>query len=313
MGPYSNSRLAAYENCPRQYEYRYVQKIPAETESIEAFVGKRVHEILERLYHHLGRWGRPPSLRQVLDRFEKDWPLHWTDKVEIIKTEQSLQDYQRLGARCLESYYRGFYPFDQAETVAIEEPVTLALDPDARYQMRGIVDRIARSKPGQYEIHDYKTGGWLPPQRRVDQDRQLALYQIALQQSRADVESVELVWHYLAFGKTLRSARTPEAIEALKLETIALIDTIEGASEFPAVPSGLCRWCEYRGLCPEGQRSAASREDPPAPGDEDAPSFPLADPGAPARPAAGTPAPARLAASSVAPAPRAAALQLPLL
>jgi putative RecB family exonuclease len=307
VGPYSNSRLSAYENCPRQYEYRYVQKIPVETESIEAFVGKRVHEILERLYHHIGRWGRPPSLRQVLDRFEKDWPIHWSDRVEIIKSEQSTDDYKRLGARCLENYYRGFYPFDQAETIGIEEPVTLALDPDARYQVRGIVDRIARPRPGEYEIHDYKTGAWLPPQRRVDQDRQLALYQIALQQSRPDVESVELVWHYLAFGKTLRSTRTPEAIEGLKRETIELIDTIERAAEFRATPGPLCRWCEYRTRCPEGQRTAASREDPPIPGDGDAPPFAAGEPAALVAPAIAA-APAASVRGVVAP-----AQQLPLL
>ncbi len=273
MGPYSHSKLSAYENCPRQYEYRYVQKLPAETESIEAFVGKRVHEILERLYHHIGRWQRPPSLRQVLDRFEKDWPLHWSDRVAIIKSEQSADDYKRLGTRCLENYYRGHYPFDQAETVGLEQHVALALDSDGRYRVRGIVDRIARPRPGHYEIHDYKTGSYVPPQRRLDEDRQLGLYQIALEQSRRDVESVELVWHYLAFGKTLRSSRTPEALDGLKRDTIGLIDVIESATEFPVKPGPLCRWCEYRALCPEGQRVAASREEPPAPGDGDAPAL----------------------------------------
>ncbi len=47
---YSHSRLSTFEDCPKRFEYRYVLKIPTETEGIEAFVGKRVHEILERLY-----------------------------------------------------------------------------------------------------------------------------------------------------------------------------------------------------------------------------------------------------------------------
>ena len=52
---YSHSRLASFENCPKQFEFRYIQKIPSETESIEAFVGKRVHEVLERLYEFVDR------------------------------------------------------------------------------------------------------------------------------------------------------------------------------------------------------------------------------------------------------------------
>ena len=46
---YSHSRLATFEDCPKRFEYRYVLKIPTDTEGIEAFVGKRVHEVLERL------------------------------------------------------------------------------------------------------------------------------------------------------------------------------------------------------------------------------------------------------------------------
>ena len=71
MTVYSPSRLSTFDNCPKQFEFRYIQKIQRDTESIEAFVGKRVHEILERLYHHVARHSRPPSLRQVLDR--KAW------------------------------------------------------------------------------------------------------------------------------------------------------------------------------------------------------------------------------------------------
>ncbi len=47
---YSHSRLSSFEDCPQKFQYRYVLKIPVDSEGIEAFVGKRVHEILERLY-----------------------------------------------------------------------------------------------------------------------------------------------------------------------------------------------------------------------------------------------------------------------
>ena len=70
---YSHSRLSNFESCPRRFRYRYIDKIVVEAEGIEAFVGKRVHEILERLYHHVARHDRPPSLSQVLDRFHRDW------------------------------------------------------------------------------------------------------------------------------------------------------------------------------------------------------------------------------------------------
>jgi putative RecB family exonuclease len=271
LNVYSPSRLATFENGPRQFEFRYVQKIRRDTESVEAYLGKRVHEILERLYHHVARHRRPPSLRQVLDRYRGDWELRWHDGVEIVRSQHEAAHYRESGSRCLENYYRSHYPFDQGETVAIEHRVQLRLDEDGRYRARGIIDRLVRHGQGRYEIHDYKTGGWLPPQERLDRDRQLALYQVGIEQGYDDAEEVELVWHYLQFDRTLRSRRTPEQLRELRGETIELIERIEGATEYPARPSGLCRWCEYRGLCPDARVPLEARgplpEEPPPPGD----------------------------------------------
>ncbi len=286
MTVYSHSRLSSFENCPRQFQFRYIDKIETEREGIEGFVGKRVHEILERLYHHVARHRRPPSLAQVHERFDKDWRLHWHVDVQIVRHENDVDFYRQLGTRCLENYYRSHYPFDDGETVGIEQKVQLTLDSEGRYRMRGVVDRVVRHAEGRWEIHDYKTGGWLPPRRRIDEDRQLALYQIALEQQRDDVQSVELVWHYLAFDKTLRSSRKPEQLAALREQTIELIDRIQATSTYPAKTGPLCRWCEFRELCPEGQAfaplSAPGGPEPPPPGQLQTPALLAAAGAAPA-------------------------------
>ena len=66
MAVYSHSRLECYENCPLQYKLRYLDRIKAERDSIEAFLGSRFHEVMEKLYADLkvrvhpltdqGRW-----------------------------------------------------------------------------------------------------------------------------------------------------------------------------------------------------------------------------------------------------------------
>lgn len=282
MNEYSHSRLSSYENCPRQFKYRYVDQIKVEGEGVEAFVGKRVHEILERLYHHVARFGKPPSLGQVLDRFRQDFAGAWHDKVSIVNAENPREYYEQRGQRCLENYYRSHYPFSHGETVALEARLRMALDTEGRYRAVGIVDRIVRTGVGAFEIHDYKTGGYLPPQRRIDQDRQLALYQIGLEQTYPDVKEVELVWHYLVFNKTLRSRRSPEALEELRASTMRLIDAIEAEQEFRPRPGPLCRWCDYAALCegapPEVRAAAEARGSLAAPPATLAPA--LADDGA---------------------------------
>ena len=259
---YSHSRLSSFENCPRQFEYRYIQRISRDRESIELFLGKRVHEILERLYHHVARHGRPPSLRQVLDRYHGDWNLHWHEKVEIVRDDRDLEWYRQQGQRCLESYSRGHYPFEDGETVGIEKRITIRLDEDGAYRARGVIDRLVRREPNRYEIHDYKTGSYLPPRERLARDRQLALYQIGVQQTVPDAEEVELVWHYLAFGKSIRVTRSRDELAELRRGTIELIDLIEGSTEYAPRPGPLCRWCEYRDICPDAAVATPAKEEP---------------------------------------------------
>ena len=114
---YSHSRLSSFENCRKQFEFRYIQKIPSETESIEAFVGKRVHEILERLYLFVGR-GQIPGVEKVIDRYQKLWEETYdADRVRIIREGTPLAFYRDLGESCLRSYYMRHYPFDDGETM----------------------------------------------------------------------------------------------------------------------------------------------------------------------------------------------------
>ena len=88
----------------------------------------------------------------MLERFGKDWRFRWHDEIEIVKTENHADFYVGRGTHCLENYYRSFYPFDQEETVGVEEQVTLQLDDRGRYRMRGIIDRVVRTAPGRYEV-----------------------------------------------------------------------------------------------------------------------------------------------------------------
>ena len=258
MTEYSHSRLSSFENCPRQFKYRYIDQLKVDKEGVEAFMGKRVHEILERLYHHVSRNGRPPSLAQVLERYRQDWARSWHDKIAIVRAENPQDYYLERGERCLENYYRSHYPFTTGETVALEERLRLQLDTEGRYKMLGIVDRIVRRSEGAFEIHDYKTSARLPPQRTLNEDRQLALYQIGLEQTYPDVKEVELVWHYLIFNKTLRSRRSAESLEDLRQATIRLIDKVEAESEYRARPGPLCRWCDYGSICPDAPADARS-------------------------------------------------------
>jgi len=287
---YSHSRLSCFENCPKQFYYRYVERIPVESESIEAFVGKRVHDVLERLNRFIER-GLVPSLRRVIDRFRAEWAEHFdAERVRVVRAEMPVESYAELGERCLGNHYRRQYPFDRDETLGIEAHVAFSLDGDERYRIQGYVDRIARAPDGAIEIHDYKTGRFVPSQQSLDDDRQLALYQLGIG-DRYGAGEVRLVWHYLQRDQMRVSTRSRQQLEALRGRTIGLIDRIESEVAFEPQPSALCTWCEFNHLCP-AYAPASQRPSRPGNGRELTSSPP--PPGQPDRPAH-RPAPAKRA------------------
>jgi putative RecB family exonuclease len=273
---FSHSRLATFEDCPKRFEYRYVLKIPAESEGIEAFVGKRVHEVLERLYLAAGR-GQVPSLAKVLHRYDRLFEESYdAARIRIVRKDTPLEFYRSYGRRCLSDYYRRHYPFDADETIAVEHHVLFALDDGsepagiARYRLQGIIDRLVRARDGTIEIHDYKTAKRMPTAEQIEKDRQLALYQIGLTERYPD-EPIRLVWHFLSRDRIYTSTRSPEQLETLRQETIGSIDRVRAATQFEPRRSGLCDWCEYNDRCPiypKRRRSgeAAGTEPDPPPG-----------------------------------------------
>lgn len=249
MPTYSHSRLSSFEKCRLQYRYRYIDRIRREFQGVEAFLGNRVHEVLERLYRDL-QMERTPTLEELTALYHRNWEKLYSDKIRIVRSEYTAEHYRKVGERCIADFYRMYHPFRDGVTLGLEEKVAIPLDGAGRYRIEGYVDRIVRVEPGVYEVHDYKTGNSLPSAEDLRNDRQLPLYQLGVQQKFPDARDVRLVWHYLVFNQELRSARSPDALESLKVRTVELIRRIEGTQDFPPTESALCRWCEYLDICP---------------------------------------------------------------
>ncbi len=246
---YSASRLETYRQCPQKFQFTYLEKVPSTIEGVESFMGSRVHEALEKLYSDL-RFQKPVSLDTMLAHYRREWDAKWHPNIRIVRDGITPDDYFSIGQQCLSDYYARYNPFTQTRTLGVEYPVKLQLDEAGAYRMQGFVDRLSQPQQGVLWIHDYKTKGFFPTQRDLDEDRQLAYYQMAAQQLWPETKEVELIWHYLIYDYEFRSRRTPEALEALRCETIALIQEIEMATAFPPRESGLCAWCEYQAICP---------------------------------------------------------------
>ena len=246
---YSASSLATYRQCPQKYKFSYIDHLQPDQEGIEAFMGSRIHEALEKLYKDL-LLEKPMSLEGVLDEYRKKWDEKWHNAIQIVREEIGPAEYFKIGQRAITDYYKHYAPFNQSRTLGVEYPIQFSLDEEGLYPMRGFIDRLSMPSDGILWIHDYKAKGFLPTQPELDDDHQLAFYQMAVKKLWPDIKEIVLIWHYLLFDMEFHSRRTEADLSALREETISTINEIEKASAFPPKQSGLCAWCEYRAICP---------------------------------------------------------------
>ncbi len=244
---YSHSKIGSFEQCPQKYKFKYIDKIkPAIEETIEAHLGKCVHETFEWLYGLVMK-GSVPTLDEAITKYAKIWEEKYKPTIAIIKKDVSAGTYFEKGVQFIMNYYTTHYPFND-NTIDLEREVKVFLD---EYQLVGYIDRLAYNVANQeYEIHDYKTANSLPTLEKIETDRQLALYALAIKQEFGMEKNVVLNWHFLNFNKKITIRKSQDDIETMKRKTIATIQTIEGSKEFPTKRSPLCDWCEFKPYCP---------------------------------------------------------------
>ena len=233
--------------------------MPVETEGIEAFVGKRVHEVLERLYQFAAR-GLVPSLARVIARFRSNWEEQYdAARLRIVRAEMTPGDYRRGGERCLENAYRRLYPFDD-ETLGLEREIQFPLDSEGRYAVARR-DRPAgarpRRRPRDPRLQDRAPravpGGARPATASSPSTRSACARRFA---KRARCASSGTT----SSPNVMRtSQRTPEQLAALREETRGVIDRIRAETAWEPRPGPLCRWCEYQSVCPVFAGAAAAK------------------------------------------------------
>jgi len=247
MKTYSNSKLSCFEQCPLKFKFHYIDKIKTETEeSVEAFLGSRVHDTLEKLYKDL-KFQKLNSLKELLAFYNEEWKKNWNDSIAIVKKEYTQTNYRKMGEKFITDYYNRYEPFNQTTTIGLETQNFVEI---GGYKIHVRIDRLAKAEDGVYEVHDYKTSNSLPTQEKLDQDRQLAVYAYGVKTMYPDAKRVKLIWHFVAFDKEMQSERTDDQLEQLKGEVLEVIKEIEQSKEYPAKESALCGWCEFKSFCP---------------------------------------------------------------
>ncbi|HTY44250.1 MAG TPA: PD-(D/E)XK nuclease family protein, partial [Patescibacteria group bacterium] len=242
MAVYSYSKISTFEQCQLKYKFRYIDKIYIIERSIESFLGEIVHSALEWLYLSVKK-NILPSIDEMIAYYDEQWSRNYNQKIISITYDKTPDFYYNKGIKFLIDYYLEQKPFND-NTLYVEKEIFTTLDEGGKYKIHGYIDRLSYDlNKGEYIVHDYKTSDSAPSQEKIENDRQLSLYSMAVKELFGKDKEVLLIWHYLSYKRRIVSRRNNEQLEDMKRQIIKVIDKIESSKDFPPHISRLCDWC----------------------------------------------------------------------
>lgn len=238
----SYSSISTYEKCPWQYFLQYVEKLERPRSPALSF-GSSLHGALERF--HSGTEKPDPDLEDLLGWLEAAW------ESEGYSDDAEQEAYRQRGRSILTRYYESNRE-RPVVPVALEQRFLLPMD---GWDLSGVMDRVDRYPDGSYEIVDYKTNSKLPPLFRLQEDKQLPIYQMAAAQVLG-IRPARLTFHYLVPDQRYTTpAYTPEQLERLRARLNEVAVLIQ-QGDFEPKPNALCGWCDVKVHCPLEQKGA---------------------------------------------------------
>lgn len=142
--PISKSRILAYINCPFGYKLRYVQDLKTET-NIYCERGIKIHDVANKFFD-----GFP--------EFKGNLPIVAMKMTSYIKGLCEDGDYEKY-----KDYFKNFINLESKRYMKVGydrfKPLYRELHVEDKVAgLHGYVDRVDKTKKGNYIVWDYKTG-----------------------------------------------------------------------------------------------------------------------------------------------------------
>lgn len=231
----SVSSMSTYDKCPKQYHYKYIEKIKIEDHKNEGTeLGSCAHEILE-LFHDtilkepIGEESYASLMKKLFIQSIGKYELK---QEQISELKQIVQDY-------LITLKRDGMP----TIVGIERDFAFNL---GEYKVSGFIDRIDKVADCEYRVVDYKTN----KNPKYLTDFQLNVYAIAIKEMFPDAKKVTGSYILLKHQCAMKSWEfTDSDIKSCKAKIEKYGTLITGEKRWIKKPTVLCNYCEYRSIC----------------------------------------------------------------
>lgn len=228
--PLSFSRVSAFEQCKAKFEYLYVVKSVKDQGNVYTEAGVKIHEALEAYGKHKVS-GTVDAHDVLADKVVGPEEAGWRRLVDLVVAQpgEKLFEFQM-------AIRRDFIP--------------CAWDDYANVWLRAIGDVVVIGT-GVAFIGDWKSG-------KVKKNPfQLALFAAMIFAHFPTIHTVKTAFIWLAHdditSETYYRSTLPELWAGLLPRLTAVQEAVD-VGVFPPSPSGLCRWCPAKSVCPSARR-----------------------------------------------------------
>lgn len=235
---FSFSQFQAFKNCPLQYKFAHIYKIPVRGKAVFSF-GKTMHNTLERFVRENEK--KEISFQKLLQIYKEEWIGDW------FHSQDEKEKYFKQGKKSLKLFFQNFQKQNPQVLKINNEP---ALEKNFHLKVNaetifGKIDRIDKVESG-VELIDYKTGR-VKDKLGKDDKEQLLIYQIAAQEA-LELNPEKLTYYYLNDGTKLSFLGSEKEIKNIKDKIKIWTKNIK-KKKFEATPGWQCQFCDFREIC----------------------------------------------------------------
>lgn len=251
----SVSKTSTYDSCKAKFKYVYVHRLPRKEFSYHTF-GKFLHRVLELFHLHYIKGTQlelsesKESYSKVLSRIYKE-VLNEAEFLNKLDPESKKEAHE-----ILDKYLRKLIMERNQgvthEILSVEKNFNVEINDQVR--LIGMIDRVQLDNDGIMHVVDYKTTK-NKKYLQGDDPLQLLTYAYVLLQEDPSIKKVRGSYMLLRHDfEAITKEFHLDEILSIKDRYANYGESMLNEKEYPANPTGLCRFCEYVNLCPEGSR-----------------------------------------------------------
>lgn len=249
----SVSRLKLYEQCPRQFFHKYVDRehkddIDVYEKGEPAEFGTVLHAALELIYQWIVAEeysGRFPE-GQLIVFYREVWQASKLVGTGLYKE----------GLDLLRAFARDTPLVDHMNILAVEQEFNIDID---GFNMNGFIDRVDKLDDETIEIVDYKSARLMFTKSDLDTDLQMSVYGKAARVLYPWAKYARFTFRMLRHGLDQRTTRTAKTIDDAAGYVVALGKRTETDTVWEAKLNENCAYCDFRRRCEKYKLAVAGQ------------------------------------------------------